>query len=207
LTATDSLLSNFADVTVTVNPLVTPPTGSTQTFTNAAAITINASGPAATYPSNLTVSGFPVGATISKVVVKVNNLSHTFSKDIDMLLVGPGDQRVTLMSDAGGTTTGTTAVATNVTLTFDATAASALSATSKVVTGTYRPMNLSPSGTTADSFPAPGPAAPYTATDLGVFTGLTGASLNGVWKLFVVDDTTGDSGSIAGGYSLTITTQ
>ena len=66
-------------------------------------------------------------------------------------------------------------------------------------------MDLSPSGATADSFPAPGPVAPYPAI-LGVFNGLSGASLNGVWKLYVVDDTSGDSGQIAGGYSVEITT-
>ena len=131
-------------------------------------------------------------------------MTHTFTKDIDMLLVGPGGQKTMLMSDAGGTTTtagaANTAGATNVTLTFDATAVAALPATTKVATGTYRPMDISPSGTTVDNFPTPGPAAPYTA-NLGVFNGLTGASPNGVWKLYVVDDTGGDSGSIAGGYT------
>ena len=120
-----------------------------------------------------------------------------------MLLVGPDGQKAMLMSDAGGTGSGTTAVATNVNLTFDATAAAALPATTKIATGTYQPMDLSPSGTTADSFPAPGPAAPYPA-GLAVFNG---GSPNGIWKLFVVDDTGGDSGNISGGYTLTITTQ
>ena len=114
LTANDSQpLSNFANVTVTVNPQV-PPGGSTQTFPVSgvsAAIVIRdtprLTSPAMTtallYPAPVTVSGM-TGATISKVVVRVNGLTHTFTKDIDMLLVGPGGQKVMLMSDTGGTT-------------------------------------------------------------------------------------------------------
>ena len=65
LTANDSQpLSNFAEVTVTVNPLVTPPTGSTQTFTNPAAIAINnlAATPLPVprpTPATIPVSGYP----------------------------------------------------------------------------------------------------------------------------------------------------
>ncbi len=40
--------------------------------------------------------------TISKVTVTLTNISHTFSDDIDVLLVGPGGQKFILMSDAGG---------------------------------------------------------------------------------------------------------
>ena len=129
-----------------------------------------------------------------------------------MLLVGPNGKKVMLMSDVGGTGAGTTAVATNVTLTFDAAAASALppGTTTKIVTGTYLPTNNSAGTPTTDSFPAPSlpdpaalTAAPYTPTGLTEFNG---ASPNGTWKLFVVDDATGDTGQIAGGYSLTITT-
>ena len=70
------------------------------------------------YPAPIPVSGFP-GATISKVVVKVNSLTHSFAKDIDMILVGPNGKKVMLMSDTGAAI----AAATNATLTFDAAAA------------------------------------------------------------------------------------
>ena len=53
-------------------------------------------------------------------------------------------------------------------------------------------------------FPAPAPAASSQTSLGGAFTGI---NPNGVWKLFVVDDTTGDVGSMAGGWSLTITSE
>jgi hypothetical protein len=68
-------------------------------------------------------------------------------------------------------------------------------------TQTYRPTNA---GTTTDSFPAPAPA-PGTHTTLA--SAFTGIDANGTWSLYVVDDATGDSGSISGGWSLTITTE
>jgi subtilisin-like proprotein convertase family protein len=40
---------------------------------------------------------------ISKVVVKLKDLSHTYPDDLDILLVGPGGQTVLLMPDASGT--------------------------------------------------------------------------------------------------------
>src|SRR5690606_18618161 len=57
-----------------------------------------------------------------------------------------------------------------------------------------------------DGFPSPAP--PNTADDpyvtsLDVFNG---TDPNGEWHLFVIDDASGDSGSIAGGWSLEIIT-
>lgn len=144
--------------------------------------------PANPYPSAINISG--VTGTVTKVTAKVTGLSHTFPGDIDMLLLGPGGQTVMLMSDVGSSTD-----AVNATLTFDDTASSI---GSTVVSGTFRPTN---SGNT-DAFPAPAPTAPY-GSALSVFNGV---SPNGQWRLFVVDDAGSDVGSIAGGWSLTITT-
>jgi hypothetical protein len=52
-----------------------------------------------------------------------------------------------------------------------------------------------------DTFPSPAPAGPYTAT-LSVFNA---TDPNGLWKLFARDDYIGDSGSFAGGWTLTLT--
>jgi subtilisin-like proprotein convertase family protein len=121
-------------------------------------------------------------------------MSHTFPDDIDILLVDPTGLKTLLMSDAGGGPD-----ITNVTLTFDDAASSSLPDSTLIVSGSYRPTNF---GSSIDTFAAPAPAGPYAANPLSVFNG---ANPNGTWSLYVVDDAGGDIGSIAGGWSLTIT--
>ena len=145
--------------------------------------------PANPYPSSINVAG--VLGTVSKVTATITGFSHTFPSDVDILLVGPGGQKVLLLSDAGGSTD-----AVNANLTFDD-AGPLVGAT--IVSGTFRPTNVTATG---DVFPAPAPAAPY-GSALSAFNGL---SPNGTWSLYVVDDAGLDAGSIAGGWSLTITT-
>jgi subtilisin-like proprotein convertase family protein len=147
-----------------------------------------AGAPANPYPSTINISG--VTGTVSKVTAKLTGFSHTFPSDVDILLVGPGGQKIILMSDVGG---GTDAV--NANITFDDSAPAIGAA---VVAGTFRPTN---SGT-GDLFPAPAPAAPYGSA----LSAYNGVSPNGTWRLYVVDDAGTDVGSIAGGWSLNITT-
>src|SRR5206468_5113967 len=64
----------------------------TKAFTNVAAITIPNQGAGTPYPSTIAVSG--IGGTISNVTVTLRNLSHTYTRDIDVLLVGPTGQAV-----------------------------------------------------------------------------------------------------------------
>jgi len=146
--------------------------------------------PASPYPSAINVAG--IVGSVTKVTATVTGLSHTFPSDIDMVLVGPGGQSVMLMSDVGG---GTDAV--NANITFDDSAPAGIGAT--VVSGTFRPTN-SGSG---DVFPAPAPAGIPSAATLSAFNGV---NPNGAWNLFIVDDAGTDTGSISGGWSLTITT-
>ncbi len=188
----------------------------TQTFSNSASITINdfnaASdklGRASLYPSPITVAGVPhttglTGQKVSKVTVTLNGVSHTFSQDVQVLLVGPQGQNVVLMNDAGGATT-TTAPISNADLTFDDSASSLLPSGSQITTGTYKPTDYPGDG---DGFPTPAPAGPY-GTTLSAFTTTLASgdpNPNGDWKLYVIDDTAGDSGVISGGWSLSITT-
>src|SRR5205823_2927144 len=84
-------------------------TASTLNFANTSTITIPATGtgstsgaPANPYPATINVSGF--SGNITKVVVSLSNVSHTFPDDIDVLLVGPQGQNLILMSDVGGGT-------------------------------------------------------------------------------------------------------
>ena len=168
-----------------------PPGGTTQTFTNPITISIPDRGNGSLYPSTINVAG--MSGVISKVVVKLKGVSHTYPDDLDILLVGPGGQKVMLMSDAGGVTD-----VVNVNLTFDGAATSTLPNSAQMLSGTYRPTNY---GST-DSFNAPAPSAPY-GTNLDV---LHGISPNGSWRLFVFDDEPKDLGSIANGWELIITT-
>ncbi|MGB7069243.1 MAG: M36 family metallopeptidase [Pyrinomonadaceae bacterium] len=141
------------------------------------------------YPSSINIAGS--SGTVVKVTATLTGFSHTFPGDVDILLVGPGGQKVMLMSDVGG---GTDAVGAN--LTFDDTAGPVVS---PVVSGTFRPTN---SGAT-DPFPAPAPAGPNGSL-LSIFNSL---DPNGTWSLYVVDDAGADVGSISGGWGLTVTTE
>ena len=105
------------------------------------------------------------------------------------------------MSDAGACLP----ISSGTNVTFDAALTNpVVPQSTAIVTGTYQPTDYAIGP--ADAFPATAPAAPYPA-DLTVFNGLNGTSLNGTWKLFVLDDAAVDVGSIASGVTLTITTQ
>lgn len=170
------------------------------TFSNATPITIpgtGTSGVGSPYPSDIVVSGMS-GAVVN-VTVTLYNLSHTWPSDVDMLLVSPSGAKFILCSDTGS---GTDWVNDTITLSDSA---GALMGTAYNGTGTYRPTNYGAN----DPFAAPAPAAPYqnaatagTATFASVFGG---TAPNGTWSLYVVDDAGGDIGSMAGGWSITIT--
>lgn len=164
---------------------------SQQTFNGSGSISVPSSGTASPYPSTISVSGVP-GAVVG-VTVTLNNINHTYPDDLDVLLVGPAGQSVILMSDVGGS-----ADLVNVTLTFDDAATQELPDNSQLYPGTYRPTNKSPS----ETFPSPAPSGAPSGTGLWVFNGV---NPNGTWSLYVMDDASGDAGSIAGGWSLTIT--
>src|SRR6185503_17392795 len=150
---------------------------------NPTSIMINQSGAASPYPSSLAISGLT--GVVSHVTVTLNNLSHTFPDDVDILLVGPGGQNAVILSDVGGGT-----AVSGVTLTLDDAAASSLPDAGPLVTGTFKPTNAGP----GETFPAPAPATSG-GSALSVFNG---TDPNGVWSLYISDDTGGDSGSLAG---------
>jgi subtilisin-like proprotein convertase family protein len=145
------------------------------------AITVPDSGPGSPYPSQISVGGLP--QTIRKMRVTLF-LTHTFPDDLDIMLVGPGGQNALIMSDVGGDVN-----ASGVGLTLDDAAANSLPDEGLLVAGTFKPTN---SGT-GDAFPGPAPASAGTSA-LSVFDG---TNPNGTWRLFVVDDATGDMGNIS----------
>ncbi len=158
------------------------------TATSVVPITIPALGDASPFPATLNVAG--VIGTILDVNVSLNGLSHTFPDDLDILLVGPQGQKLLLMSDVGGNPD-----LVSVNLTFDDAAAASLPDSTQIVSGSYKPTNIGGS----DTFT--GVAGPFDSL-LSVFNG---TDPNGDWRLYVVDDFSLDSGTLAG-WSLTITT-
>lgn len=163
----------------------------TQSFSNSAVIAIPSSGVAAPYPSPLDVSGFANGS-ITDVNLTVNGYTHTFADDADILLA-KGTSNVLVLSDAGGNN-----AASNLTLTFDDTAAASLPDTTALVSGAFLPTNHLLSG--ADTFPDPAPVVSANVL-LSAFNGI---DPNGEWQLFVTDDLAGGTGSLSS-WSLQIT--
>ncbi|TXT51486.1 MAG: hypothetical protein FD140_1524 [Limisphaerales bacterium] len=154
-------------------------------------ITVPSFGPASPYPNAITVTN--VTGLVNKVTVRLHGFSHSWPADVDILLVGPGGQKVVLMSDAGSGNS-----VNNLTLTFDDAASSTLPELTTILEGTFRPTDYAP----ADSFPAPAPAGPY-STSLSVFNG---SNPTGTWTLYIVDDTDQNIGSILTGWSLHLST-
>ncbi|MBD2390920.1 S8 family serine peptidase [Aphanizomenon flos-aquae FACHB-1171] len=160
-------------------------------FTNPNNISIPSSGASNPYPSIINVSGLT--GNITSLKVTLTNLSHTWPDDIDVLLVSPTGGKAILMSDVGGSSG-----LANVTLTFDPTATANLPDANQITSGSYKPTDFE----SGDLFNSPAPVGPY-GTDFSVFNN---TNPNGNWTLYVMDDLGGDSGSIAGGWSLLIGT-
>lgn len=160
-------------------------------WSNTAAMTIPSYGVATPYPSSINVTGL-VGR-LSKATVTLNGLSHTFPHDINVLLVSPSGSNVLVMSHTGGGN-----AATNLTLTFDDAAASSLPNYNPLSSGTFRPSSYE--GPVA----LPGTASPQSYQF--ALAGLNWSEPNGAWLLYVYDDSAGDGGFIARGWSLSLTT-
>src|SRR6478736_429321 len=153
---------------------------------NTAAITINDAAAATPYPSQINVTH---DARILDVDVTLLDVSHNWTDDIDVLLVGPHGQQVTLMSDVGSNLDLTADD-----LTFDDAAPTSLPDNAQVNPGAYKPTNFE----AGDAYPAPAPATNNNVL-LSTFNDTLSA---GAWRLFVVDDAGFADGAIAGGWRL-----
>lgn len=169
------------------------------TFSNTAPIALpdpegtNRAGAMSPYPSSIDVSG--MSGPVQEVSVTLTGLDHSFVNDLDMLLVAPGGESLVVLSDVGGSIL--SAADADITLADNG---AAFPEDITLPSGTYAPMNAD---TGTDDWPDPAPD-PGAGTTFG--EAFSGIDPNGVWDLYVVDDTTGDGGSITGGWSLTITT-
>ena len=172
------------------------PVGVGYSFTNRTiinipgAITVPSAGPADPYPAVITVTN--VTGVLRKVTVRLNQLTHTWPADIDIMLVSPAGQKVILMSD-----TGAGFAISGVNLTFDDAATASLPDQAPITSGTYKPTDYPP----ADFF-SNAPAGPVQFT----MSAFEGFDPNGTWSLFVVDDTALNNGAILSGWTLNLTT-
>jgi hypothetical protein len=188
---------------------VAAPAAHAVTFANTAPITINDAAPAAPYPSSINVSG--VTGTPSIVELTLHGFSHSCPTDVDMLLVGPHGQSSMLMSDTGDCSSNARPP---IELSFEDGLGKVpcipLGSLETLQGGAYAPTNRAPTdsdacssinpGNAADVFAAPAPPGPWQAN----LAPLAAADPNGAWQLYVMDQYTPDSGSIAGGWSLFI---
>jgi len=169
----------------------------TQSFTNSGAITIPYIGPGTPYPSSILVSGLTNAVSnlsVAKVTATLLDFAHSWPDDVEVELVSPAGQGVMLMEHTGAFYN-----VTNVVLTFDSTDAAAqnLASNSSLVSGTFLPTAFSPFDT------LPGLAlVPAGNTNLDLFNG---TNPNGIWSLYVYDDTQGNNGVITRGWSLSLT--
>ncbi|MDD4891382.1 MAG: hypothetical protein PHU85_15785, partial [Phycisphaerae bacterium] len=165
-------------------------------FANAAPITINDGVAATPYPSTVAVSG--VVGNVSHVTVTLSGLSHTFTADLGVELSGPTGANTLVMYQAGG---GNPVVGAN--LTFDDDAGG--SAPSPIVSGTYQPsVNAYPTdhGVNGGAMFGPAPAP----SGVHLLSNFDGLNPNGTWNLWVADLWASNTGAIAGGFSLDMTT-
>ncbi len=168
-----------------------------QTFLSGGPIIISDNYKASIYPSSIFVNGF--SGLIADLNVYINGLSHTFPDDIDILLVSPAGHKITIMSDCGGGNN-----LSNASLVFDDSATLYLPDANTILSGRYKPVNY----ISSDFYIAPGPgwvSSPVSVSSTKL-SSLSGTNANGEWKLYVTDDSPGNSGSFSS-WSLQITAE
>jgi len=166
-------------------------------FSNTAPIVINDNANATPFPSTITVSGLT--GVVVKIRVTLSQVSHTFGQDITVWLVGPSNQAIVLLGRAAGKLTSTT-------LEFDDCAPRAFAGGSNAAMspGRYRPGSYQ--SVQSIQVPAPTGSTLFPVSTLAALNA-TGAASNGTWALYVKDNASTASGTIAGGWRLTFFTQ
>ena len=170
-------------------------------FRNATGIVINHNAAADPYPATVTVSGGP--SVIGSVRVTLYDVAVDMPDNMDVMLVSPGGRAFVLMANAGGTNPNSPA-----TLNFTDTAGQVIPDNGPLVTADYEPTSY---GSVAafpppapTSFNLPGSTVGGTGTET-LFGNFGGTNSNGVWSLYVRDDSLtegGVVGNIAGGWGI-----
>lgn len=163
---------SFADA----NPVLVPNDGSTGSTTIAV--------------SGVVGNVIDVNITLYGISVTPNPINEA-----DFLLVGPGGQKIILMSFVCGNNGPI-----DVTLDMSAAAGLPVPAATVCASGTYLPTDNS-AAAGGYVLGAPAPAPPY-SLDLAT---LNGVNPNGTWTLYSADFFGGDNATLTGGWSITIT--
>jgi len=127
---------------------------------------------------------------IENVTVSLNDLNHTRTSDLDVMLVSPNLTKVLLMSHAGGGLNFS-----SMKLTFED-GYPTLPESSPIVSGRYSPTDYS---MLPPVFPL-APMGPYQHS----LSALRGENPNGIWRLYVYDHLLGLGGYINNGWTLNL---
>ena len=176
-----TVFSNTTPITITTTSGLTAPTVATL------------------YPSTINVAGMT--GSLTRVAVTLDGVNNTMMRDQDFLLVSPTGAKYIFLSDG---VAGIFFGVDDRIYTFSDDAATTFPNNFDPVSGSYKPTS---GDLSADTFPAPAPAAPYSQPPGATFASVfNGANPNGTWSLYAVDDSLNFPGSINSGWSLTLTT-
>lgn len=155
-------------------------------------------GPANVFPSSIAVAG--LSGTVTKAKVMLIGIESSSPDDIDMVLKAPNGQRVLLMSDVCGLHVSMLRSS----LILDD-AGPPMPTGGPCESATMAPVLWAPTNDTGATEPddlsgVGGPAPPYA----GALSTFNGASPNGAWNLYVLDDEAGYVGFDIAGWALTL---
>lgn len=171
-------------------------------FCNQGTITVPSTAGAATpYPSNIFVTG--LSGNVGAVTVSLNNISSSDIQQTDLLLVGPTGAKIIPFASVGDSSS-----IGGVNITLNDAASGLIPGGSPLTSGSYQPTSIT--GSTSLVFPAPAPlvsASNYAATDGAATLTSTfqNTAPNGTWALYAMDHSGSATGSIGGGWCVTVT--
>jgi subtilisin-like proprotein convertase family protein len=165
---------------------------SVDAYRNSTAITLPGNGNASTYPSTINVP--PTAGHVIGVTVTFHGFSHGSAQSVNALLVAPDGSASLVMTNSCTTTVPLS------TFIFTDRAPTAMPKFGPCDRADYRPTENTPDGWV--DFGPGAPYGPYSANFSNFLRGPAG----GTWKLFIKGYGGAKSGSIAGGWSLTLET-
>jgi subtilisin-like proprotein convertase family protein len=170
----------------------------TMTYSNPATINIVDNTTASQYSSDIAVAGFT--GTVNGVAITIKGFTHSAPSDVAICLESPTGQKLLVQEAIWGTP------ASDITYMISDLGSNQVGSFDLASSGTYKP--TANSGLVSFNNPGPGSAynnpGPSSSGNATMASTFAGASPNGLWRLWVVDISSGDAGQISGGWDLTI---